>query len=114
VRDWMMICAYIKELGMHRESAVEYNRLAQAWPDDALTVRACMEGGDSALMAKDEQLALRLYEQVLTKNPTDVYESRARQGIEKCLSTAGRQRWANNPSQQTAVPEPKPMTKPSR
>jgi membrane associated rhomboid family serine protease len=111
-RDWMMICGYVKELGMYREAAIEFERLAKSWPNDALAVRACMEGGDAALLGNDENLALRMYEQVLAKSPTDVYASRARLGIDKCVAAGGRQLRANPVNPQPGMPEPKPMPKP--
>src|SRR5436853_3810520 len=33
-REWLMICDYLREAQMNREAAVEYERLANAWPDD--------------------------------------------------------------------------------
>lgn len=111
VRDWMMICSYIKELGMLRESAIEFERLAKTWDSDALSVRACMEGADAALSCGDEALAKRMYEQVLTKNPTEVYANRAHRGLEKCLATGGRQRWAERTAQQNGVIDSPPPPK---
>jgi membrane associated rhomboid family serine protease len=112
LRDWMMICGYVKELGMYREAAIEFERMAQAWPDDPLAIRACMEGGDAALLASDEKLALRLYEQVMTKNPTDVYASRARLGIDKCIAAGGKPRWDSSKSHQQGATKPEPLPKP--
>lgn len=106
VRDWMMICEYIREMGMLREAAVEFERLANTCSTDALAIRACIEGGETALTAKDDALALRLFEKALTMNPTEVYQSRARMGIERSLTTGGHQRWEKQASQQGNLAEP--------
>ncbi len=90
VRDWIMICQYVRDMGMNREAAVEFERLARSCSQDPLAARACLEGGETALLANDEMLAMRLFEMALAMNPTDVYQSRARIGIEKCVALGGR------------------------
>jgi membrane associated rhomboid family serine protease len=110
VRDWMMICQYVRELDMPREAAVEYERIAKTCPTDPLAVRACLEGGESALVINDLGLAIRLFEMALTLNPTDVYQSRARMGIDKCIAGGGQhlRRSATQPNgHPEAAPEPK-------
>jgi membrane associated rhomboid family serine protease len=89
VRDWMMICQYVREMGMHREAAVEFERLAKTCSPDPLAARACLEGGETALLANDEKLAMKLFEMALTMNPTEIFLSRARMGIEKCVALGG-------------------------
>lgn len=109
VRDWLMICQYIRELDMNREAAIEYERLAKTCPSDPLAVRACLEGGESALVINDLGLAIRLFEMALTLNPTDVYQSRARLGIDKCIAGGGQhlRRSAPQPNSHPPAPEPK-------
>lgn len=84
VNNWMMICDYLRTTGRNREAAIEYERLVEAHVQDALTVRACIQGGEAALSAYDRHRALKLFENALKMNPPEVYQSRARRGIEMC------------------------------
>jgi membrane associated rhomboid family serine protease len=111
VRDWMMICQYVREMGMNREAAVEFERLAKTCPSDPLTARACLEGGETALTGNDEKLAMRLFEMALAMNLTDVFQSRARMGIEKCLALGVPQRAPKRSSQPGGVTDPTPEPK---
>ncbi|MEW6129629.1 MAG: rhomboid family intramembrane serine protease [Acidobacteriota bacterium] len=86
VRDWMSICEYLREIGMVREAGFEYERLAKACPNDPLSVRACIQGAETALTDGDQDRAFRLFEMALSRNPSPVYESRIRLGMEKCQS----------------------------
>jgi membrane associated rhomboid family serine protease len=112
VRDWLLICQYVRELDMPREAAIEYERIAKTCPTDPLAVRACLEGGESALIINDLALALRLFEMALTLNPTDVYQSRARMGIDKCMAGGGQYLRRGTPPQPGGRPEPATQPKP--
>ncbi|HET8674272.1 MAG TPA: rhomboid family intramembrane serine protease [Blastocatellia bacterium] len=93
-RDWLPLCEYLREMGMTREAAVEYERLAKAQPDDPLTSRACVQGGEAALIANDLERALRLFEQAQTKNIPVALAGRIEAGLEKCRQRlASRPRW---------------------
>lgn len=95
IRDWLVLCEYLKETGMQREAAVEYERLAGAHPADSLTVRACMQGGEAALAARDFERALRLFEHAQKLNPPSPLASRIASGIEKCtVAMHGRPEWS--------------------
>ena len=84
IRDWMMICEYLRELGMAQEAAVEYERLIKNCMDDPLVVRACVQGGEAAVAAGDKERALRLFERSLTLNPSGAYQSRIARGLAVC------------------------------
>jgi hypothetical protein len=83
-RDWMTICDYLREVGMIREAAVEYERLVNAWPDDPNAVRASVQGAESALMANDPERALRMFVIAEQLNPAQPFVNRIQTGIEKC------------------------------
>jgi len=83
-RDWMTICDYLREVGMIREAAVEYERLVNAWPDDPNAVRASVQGAESALMANDPERALRMFVIAEQLNPPQPFVNRIQTGIEKC------------------------------
>jgi tetratricopeptide (TPR) repeat protein len=83
-RDWIVLCDYLKESGMTREAAVEYDRLSRAHPNDPLAVRACVDGGEAALEVNDVERALRLFEQAQTMFPSPPLASRISAGVEKC------------------------------
>jgi membrane associated rhomboid family serine protease len=104
VRDWMMICEYLRELGMVREAGFEYERLAKACPDDPLSVRACIQGAEVALSDNDKDRAFRLYQMALLRNPSPVYESKIRLGLDNCQGYL-------NSRDKKAVIEPTPMDK---
>ncbi len=104
VRDWMVICEYLRELGMVREAGFEYERLAKACPDDPLSVRACIQGAEVALTDNDKARAFRLYQMALLRNPSPVYESKIRLGLDNC------QGYLNSRDKKTVV-EPTPLDK---
>ena len=84
IRDWLTLCEYLREAEMNREAAVEYERLVAAYPTDALTVHACVQGGEAALAAHDNDRALRLFEHAESLHPKSPVLGRVEQGIEKC------------------------------
>jgi lipopolysaccharide biosynthesis regulator YciM len=97
IRDWLAICEYLRESGMNREAGVEYERLAQAYPDDSLSVRACVQGGEAAMEANDNERAVRLFERARDKAPSPML-SRIEAGIEKCnLRINNRPIWVKEP-----------------
>jgi len=97
VRDWMALCEYLHEADMNREAAVEYERLIEAYPADALTVRACVEGGEAALLAHDNARALRLFELAESLHPKSPMLGRVEHGLEKCrLRIETRPNWAKD------------------
>src|SRR5262245_38786569 len=79
--DWIVICDYLRQLGMIREAAVEYERLITAHPGDTSAVRACVDGGEAALDVNDVERALRLFEQGLSLYPPPPLASRIAMGI---------------------------------
>src|SRR5215471_1001019 len=83
-RDWLAICEYLRESDMNREAAVEYERLVNACPDDALTGRAAVQGGEAALFVSDVDRALKLFKRAESIKAPEPYGARARMGIEKC------------------------------
>ena len=84
--------------GHDREAAVEYERLAKAQPDDPLTSRACVQGGEAALIANDLERALRLFEQAQTKNIPIALAGRIEAGLDKCRQRlASRPKWVKKP-----------------
>ena len=83
-RDWIMICEYLRESDMNREAAVEYERLVEAWPDDGMTSRAAVQGGEVALLVADVDRAYKLFQKAEELYAAEPYASRARMGIEKC------------------------------
>jgi hypothetical protein len=104
IRDWMAICEYLRELDMVREAGFEYERLAKACPDDPFSVRACIQGAEVALLDNDKERAFRLYQMALLRNPSPVYESKIRLGLDNC------QGYLNSRDKKSVV-EPKPMDK---
>jgi membrane associated rhomboid family serine protease len=84
VRDWISICEYLRESDMNREAAVEYQRLVEACPQDALTARAAVQGGEVALFVADVDRALKLFQKAEQLKAPEPYGARARMGIEKC------------------------------
>ncbi|HJQ22719.1 MAG TPA: rhomboid family intramembrane serine protease [Blastocatellia bacterium] len=83
-RDWMVICDYLREAQMNREAAVEYERLSKAWPDDANTARALVQGAECALAVLDPERALRMFEQAEKLSPPQALASKIFTGLEKC------------------------------
>jgi membrane associated rhomboid family serine protease len=97
IRDWLLICEYLREHEMNREAAVEYERLALAYPDDPLALRAYMQGGEAALEAHDNERALRLFEKAHDRAPSPML-SRIEAGIDKCnLRINNRPVWVKEP-----------------
>lgn len=84
VRDWMMICEYLREIEMLEAASVEYERLAKTCPEDPLAIRAIIQGGETANLAKDYSRAMRLFEMARQMNPTEAYQIRIQAGINKC------------------------------
>jgi membrane associated rhomboid family serine protease len=84
IRDWLALCEYLREAEMSKEAAVEYERLVEAYPFDALTLRACVEGGEAALLAHDNTRALRLFERAEALSPKSPMLGRVELGLEKC------------------------------
>ncbi|HWP45129.1 MAG TPA: rhomboid family intramembrane serine protease [Blastocatellia bacterium] len=105
-RDWIVICEYLQEAQMNREAAVEYERLAKAWADDPLAVRACVQGGEAALLAHDNQRALKLFEIARDSAPSSLYSGRIEAGIEKA-----KLRLNHRPSWVKKGPRPQPVIK---
>lgn len=89
IRDWMMICEYVRELGMPLEASVEYERLVKTCLDDPLVIRACIQGGEAALAADHKERALRLFEWAMTLNPSGAYQNRIARGLAVCRGAAG-------------------------
>jgi membrane associated rhomboid family serine protease len=98
VRDWLVICDYIRESEMNREAAIEYSRLVDAHPDDPMSIRACTQGGEAALAANDNELALRLFEKASGMGPPEGLAARIESGISKCnLRISSRPAWIKQP-----------------
>jgi membrane associated rhomboid family serine protease len=104
-RDWLLLCEYLREMGLLREAAVEYERLVKAQPDDPLTVRACVQGGEAALIANDLERAVRLFERASGMNAPIALAGRVDAGLEKC-----RQRLSNRPKWVEKPPIPHDVT----
>ena len=101
-RDWMVICDYLKDAQMNREAAVEYERLADAWPMDAAAARALAQGGECALAIMDPERALRMFEKAEKMSPPQALASRIILGADKC-----RRILENNPSFKNRNKQPK-------
>ena len=100
VRDWLTVCEYLLEAGMKREAAVEYERLVNAYPDDPLAVRACVQGGEAAMAAHDNPRALKLFQRAETMRPPSPLVVRIESGIEKVrMRLDNRPTWVKNPQQ---------------
>lgn len=84
VRDWMIICEYLREVQMNREASVEFERLAKAWPDDPNAVRAAVQGAELALMSSEPERALTLFEMAEQMNPPPPFVNRIQTGADKC------------------------------
>lgn len=106
-RDWLPLCEYLREMGLLREAAVEYERLVKAQPDDPLTVRACVQGGEAALIVNDLERALRLFEQAQTMSAPIALVGRVDAGLEKCRQRlSNRPRWVQPPPKPPGAPPP--------
>ncbi len=109
-RDWLPLCEYLREMGLMREAAVEYERMVKAQPDDPLTVRACVQGGEAALIANDLERALRLFEHAQTMSALIALTGRIDAGLEKCRQRlSSRPRWVQkSPKPHDVLPTAKP------
>jgi membrane associated rhomboid family serine protease len=82
-RDWLVLCEYLREAGMLKEAAVEYDRLVTAWPQDPVSMRAAVQGGEAAFAANDHDRALRLFMAAGQMGPQAMYTARIQAGVEK-------------------------------
>jgi tetratricopeptide (TPR) repeat protein len=105
IRDWLSVCEYLRELDMDPEASVEYERLVSVYPDDHLTLRACVQGGESALSAKLYDRSLRLFEKARSMNPPGHILARIEKGIENCRPNVF-ERPAPRPLQEPIAREP--------
>lgn len=105
IRDWLSVCEYLRELEMDREASAEYERLVSAHPDDHLTLRACVQGGESALSAKLYERSLRMFEKARSMNPPAHLLLRIEKGIESCRPNIFK-RPAPRPVQEPITREP--------
>jgi hypothetical protein len=98
-RDWLAICEYLRERQMTREAGVEYERLVMAFPDDALTGKAAVQGGEAALAANDVERALRLFRVAQDAPSLPVaLANRAEMGVERCETIINhRPNWQKKP-----------------
>jgi len=83
-RDWLSICRYLTEVNMNREAAIECERLVKACSDEPMAVRAAMLGGEAALNAQDDKLAMRLFKMALDRHPNPPLALRIEAGMQKC------------------------------
>lgn len=103
-RDWLALCEYLRDAGMTKEAAVEYERMATGCQEDALAGRAAVDGGEAALAALDTERALRLFTLAQNLNVQDGLASRARMGTEKCMKRlANSPRWAQHQAKARAL-----------
>jgi membrane associated rhomboid family serine protease len=105
--DWLALCEYLRESGMNREAAVEYERLVKACPDDPLASLAAVKGGEAALFASDVDRALWMFEKAESLKVSEPYASRAHTGIEKCNRIMEqRPKWAKRQQNHQIPAEP--------
>ena len=103
IRDWLSLCDYLHESGMDKEAAVEYERLANAFPDDPATMRAYQQGGECAMSVLDDERALRLLECAKARRPVDPVASRIEANLQKVQSRLlQRPAWTKDSSKLTA------------
>src|SRR5205807_1056796 len=110
-RDWIQICEYLQTSGLNREAGVEYERLLKAWPDDRLVLRAALQGGEAALIAKDVDRAFNLLQKAEATNPAEPLATRVQAGLDKCKRILdARPKWEKRasepPSPATLINEP--------
>ena len=86
IRDWMILCDYLHDAGMDKEAAVEYERLAKAFPDEPATLRAYQQGGECAMTVQDDDRALRLLENAKARKPPNPAASRIEANLQKVQS----------------------------
>jgi membrane associated rhomboid family serine protease len=104
VRDWMVICEYLREAEMNREAGVEYERLVNACPDDPNAVRAAVQGGEAALLAQDIDRSYRLFKMAESMSPPAALAGKVRTGIERCEKILSvRPQWAKKQAQAPAA-----------
>jgi membrane associated rhomboid family serine protease len=99
VRDWLTICEYLRERQMHREAGVEYERLCRIFPDDALSGKAAVQGGEASMSAGDVERALRLFRFAQQLSLPTALMNRVEMGMERCEKIIShRPVWTNKPS----------------
>jgi tetratricopeptide (TPR) repeat protein len=104
IRDWLSICDYLRESNMIREAAVEYERLVKSHPSDALTVSACVFGGEAALQVHDNSRALKLFETAEALRPGDGYATRVMNGVDNARKRLNsRPNWVKQPVKPPAL-----------
>lgn len=84
--DWMTVCDHIYNLGMIREAAVEYERLAGAATRKPIAFKACVLGGEAALKVKEISRARRLFTKALELNPPAAQMQQVMSGMDRCES----------------------------
>ncbi len=110
VRDWMAICEYLREIEMLDAASFEYERLAKTCPDDPLAIRAYIQGGETAILAKDYGRAMKLFETARQMNPPEAFQIRIQAGINKCQGGGQNQpKWQQPQSPQSLEPKTKPV-----
>jgi hypothetical protein len=98
VRDWTVLCEYLRDLNMNREAGVEIERMAKAFPDDASIMRACIIGGEAAFLSNDVNRSLWLFEKAKSFNPPVGLMNRIDAGLEKCRKRLDNMpKWAKEP-----------------
>ena len=102
-RDWIQICEYLQASGLNREAGVEYERLLKAWPDDRLVLRAALQGGEAALVAKDVDRAFALFQRAEATNPAEPLATRVQAGLDRCRSILdARPKWEKRASESSS------------
>ena len=102
-RDWIQICEYLQTSGLSREAGVEYERLVKAWPDDRLVLRAALQGGEAALIAKDVDRAFNLFQKAEATNPAEPFAMRVQAGLDQCRRILdARPKWEKRASESSS------------
>lgn len=102
-RDWIQICEYLQTSGLSREAGVEYERLVKAWPDDRLVLRAALQGGEAALVAKDVDRAFNLFQKAEATNPAEPLATRVQAGLDQCKPILdARPKWEKRASESSS------------
>lgn len=102
-RDWIQICEYLQTSGLSREAGVEYERLVKAWPDDRLILRAALQGGEAALIAKDVDRAFNLFQKAESTNPAEPFAMRVQAGLDQCRRILdARPKWEKRASESSS------------
>jgi membrane associated rhomboid family serine protease len=106
-KEWFTICEYLRESGMLREAAVEFERLVGAHPRDHMVFKAVIQGGESALAANDPERAYRLFEFGKVTGPGSAYAAKIDEGFEKCQRRlSNRPAWAARANEATTPSQP--------